>query len=162
MLNKNGIIDFEGFKRTIEINLYGTVYCAAHAAFHMSKNEPFGEAKERGVIINISSVASFEGQRGQVAYSASKGGVNGLARPMSRDLGRFGIRVVTIAPGVFHTPMVGHDVSPKIHDALKKDSPLNRLGTPEEFGHFTVSCAENSYLTGSILRIDGGTVLSHV
>ena len=88
--------------------------------------------------------------------------MNGLARPMSRDLGRFGIRVVTIAPGVFHTPMVGQDVNAKIHDALKKDSPLDRLGSADEFAHFTKACAENSYLTGSVLRIDGGSVLSHV
>ena len=80
---------------------------------------------------------------------------------MSRDLGKFGIRVVTIAPGVFHTPMVGQDINPKIHDALKKDSPLNRLGTPDEFAHFTKACVENSYLTGCVLRIDGGTLLSH-
>jgi NAD(P)-dependent dehydrogenase (short-subunit alcohol dehydrogenase family) len=156
------IMNFKLFKKTIEINLFGTVYCAAHAAFHMSKNEPIGEKKERGVIINVSSVAGFEGQRGQVAYAASKGGVNGLARPMSRDLGKLGIRVVTIAPGVFETPMVGKDINPKIHDALARDSPLSRLGTADEFAHFAKASAENSYLTGCILRLDGGTLLSNV
>ncbi len=161
-LTSKKILNFEAMRKTVEVNLFGSVYCSAHAAFHMAKNEPIGEKKDRGVIVHVSSVAGHEGQRGQVAYSASKGGIMGMTRPMARDLGKWGIRVVTIAPGVFETPMVSKDINPKLHDLFVRDTPLGRLGTPDEFAHFAQSAVENSYLTGCILRLDGGTLLSNV
>lgn len=100
LASSKGVLDTKVLMRTLQINIIGTVNVCKFAALAMLKNDPIGEFKERGVLINISSVAGFEGQRGQVAYAASKGAVNAMTLPMARDLGRFGIRVVTVAPGV--------------------------------------------------------------
>ncbi len=109
----------------------------------------------------MSSVAAEEGQRGQVAYGASKGAINGMMMPMARDLGKFGIRVVAIAPGIFETPLVAA-MPEKVKKILQKDTPMNRLGLPDEFAHFVKSCIENSYLNGVHLRIDGAAKLSNL
>lgn len=103
-LTSKGGLDMDIFKKVLEINLYGSMYVAKYASMQMSKNKP-DENGERGVILFVSSVAAEEGQRGQVAYSASKGALNGICLPMARDLGRFGIRVAAVAPGIFETPL---------------------------------------------------------
>ena len=153
-------MNFSALKLVTEINVYGTIYVAAHAAKAMSKNEPVNERGERGVIINVASVAAFEGQRGQVPYSASKGAIVGITTPMARDLGRFGIRVVAIAPGTIMSPMLAAQ-SEKMKALFLKDTPLGRFGEPDEFAHMVRACVENSYLNGVTLRMDGGTVLSY-
>ena len=152
-------MDFRTLKLVTEINVYGTIYVAAHAAKAMSKNTP-NERGERGVVINVASVAAFEGQRGQVAYSASKGAIAGITCPMARDLGRFGIRVCTIAPGTIMSPMLAAQTD-KMKNLLLKDTPLGRFGEADEFAHMVRACVENSYLNGQTLRMDGGTVLSY-
>ena len=110
---------------------------------------------ERGVIINVASVAGIEGQKGQAVYSASKGAIIGMTLPMARDLGKFGIRVVTIAPGVIQTPM-GDKITPKVLEGLKKATALERIGFPEEFASAVVGVCTTSYFTGTVLRLDGG------
>ena len=111
----------------------------------MAKNKVVNQFGERGVLIFVSSIAAEEGQRGQVAYSASKGAINGMMLPMARDLGKFGIRCVAIAPGIFQTPLT-HMMSQKVTDRLNADTPMGRPGNPEEFAHFTAAIIENSYL----------------
>jgi len=156
---KNGF-DTNTFKMAIEINLMGSIYVAKYAALQMSK-----QAKEidgdRGVIINTSSVAAFDGQRGQISYSASKGGIAGMTLPMARDLGRSNIRVVTIAPGLFETPM-SDLMAEKARDAILKDIPLSRFGNSKEYASLVRECIENTYLNGVVLRLDGGALLSHL
>ncbi len=119
------------------------------------------EEKERGVLINVASVAGIEGQRGQVVYGSSKGAIIGMTLPMARDLGRYGVRVCTIAPGIFATPM-GSNVQGKVIQVLTEQTALQRLGVPKEFGDAVVSLARNSYVTGSVFRLDGGIRLSHI
>ncbi len=104
-LTSKGGIDMEKFEQVVKINLYGSAYVAKYSAVAMSKNKPINEMGEKGVIIFVSSVAAEEGQRGQVAYSATKGAINGMVLPMARDLGKFGIRVAAVAPGIFATPL---------------------------------------------------------
>ena len=134
-LSRNGPFNSDVFKKLFEINVYGSLYVAKHAAVLMSKNKPVNDKGERGVIIFVSSIAAEEGQRGQISYSASKGAINGLVMPMARDLGRFGIRCAAIAPGIIETPMFTKK-DPKIKARLKRDTPMGRLGSPEEFAHF--------------------------
>ena len=159
-ITSKSVMDFSTLKFVTEINVYGTIYVAAHAAKAMSKNEPLNDRGERGVIINVASVAAFEGQRGQVAYSATKGAIAGITMPMARDLGKFGIRVVAIAPGTIMSPMLAQQTD-KMKDMLLKDTPLKRFGEPDEFAHMVRACIENGYLNGVTLRMDGGTVLSN-
>ena len=125
----------------------------------MQNNEP-GEDDERGVIINTSSVAAYEGQIGQAAYSASKGGLVGMTLPMARELSRFGIRVMTIAPGIFWTPMV--DGMPEhIQEALAASIPFpSRLGRADEFAVIAGNIIESTYLNGTTIRLDGATRLA--
>ena len=160
-LSSKGSLDMKLFKTAMEINVYGSMYVAKHAAVAMSKNQPVTERGEKGVIIFVSSVAAEEGQRGQVGYSATKGAINGIVLPMARDLGRFGIRVLSIAPGIFETPM-SHGFNEAIKKRLNADTALNRAGQPDEFAHFVRTCIENGYLTGVHLRIDGGTKFSNL
>ena len=142
------------FANTININLIGTFNIARLAAEAMATNAP-DEDGQRGVIINTASVAAFDGQMGQVAYAASKGGVVAVTLPMARDLGRFGIRVMTIAPGIFDTPMM-QGVSEEYRQPLA-DMVQNprRFGLPAEYGRLCVSIVENNYLNGETIRIDG-------
>src|SRR5690606_26563862 len=127
----------------------------AKAAANLMQANAAGEDGERGVIINTASIAAFEGQIGQAAYSASKGGVVAMALPMAREFARVGIRVMTVAPGVFHTPMV--DGMPQaVYDSLCAQVPYpSRLGKPDEFADAVAFILQNRYLNGSVIRVDG-------
>ena len=133
-LTGKGPFNSEIFRKVIEINVYGSIHVAKYASVIMSKNKP-DENGERGVILFVSSVAGEEGQRGQIAYGASKGAINGLVLPMARDLGRFGIRCVAIAPGIIATPLY-HLMNDKVKARLNRDTPMGRPGRPDEFAHF--------------------------
>jgi len=154
VLGKKGPMPLERFRDTVMVNLVGSFNVAKAAADRMQHNEP-NEDGERGVIVNTASVAAWEGQIGQAAYSASKGGVVGMTLPMAREFTRFGIRVNTIAPGVFHTPMV--DTMPEeIQQALNDSVPFpRRLGKPGEFAALAVQLIENAYFNGAAIRLDG-------
>lgn len=141
------------FRKTIEINLIGTFTVIAHFAARLSTAEPIGE--ERGVIVNTASVAAFDGQIGQAAYSASKGGVVGMTLPIARDLAQFGIRVMAIAPGIFYTPMMA-GMPQNVQDALGKQVPFpSRLGQPSEYAMMVQSIIANPMLNGEVIRLDG-------
>lgn len=142
------------FKATIGINLIGMFDVIRNVARVMSAN-PEGHAGERGVIINVASIAAFDGQIGQAAYSASKGGVVGMTLPIARDLGPLGIRVVTIAPGIMDTPLL--DSAPQeLKDSLARLSVFpQRLGTPDDFAHLVQAIIENQMLNGEVIRLDG-------
>ena len=153
-VGKEGAHSLAGFVRTININLIGTFNMIRLAAEAMAKNEPNGEG-ERGVIVNTASVAAFDGQIGQAAYAASKAGVAGMTLPIARDLSRSGIRVMTIAPGLFQTPMV-NEIPPDIAEALGKMVPFPpRLGRPEEFASLVAEIVRNVMLNGEVIRLDG-------
>jgi NAD(P)-dependent dehydrogenase (short-subunit alcohol dehydrogenase family) len=142
------------FAHTINVNLIGSFNVAKAAANHMQNNQP-NEHGERGVIINTASVAAYEGQIGQAAYAASKGGVVSMTLPMARELARFGIRVMTIAPGIFWTPMVD-GMPPAVQESLNASIPFPaRLGKPEEFAATVQHITENVYLNGTTIRLDG-------
>ncbi|UNL83541.1 3-hydroxyacyl-CoA dehydrogenase [Priestia koreensis] len=151
---KRGVHSLESFSRTISINLIGTFNVIRLAAEKMIGNEPSDQG-ERGLIINTASVAAYEGQIGQAAYSASKGGVVGMTLPIARELASHGIRVVSIAPGLFHTPMF--DALPEeARTSLGKTVPFpSRLGLPEEYAHLVKSIVENIMLNGETIRLDG-------
>ena len=154
ILDKEGTHDLDDFKRVIEINLIGTFNALRLAAVAMTKNRPTDEG-ERGVIINTASVAAFEGQIGQSAYSASKGGIVGLTLPAARELARYGIRVVTIAPGIFDTPLLA-GLPEKARESLGKQTPFpSRLGRAEEFAALVQHIIENVMLNGDVIRLDG-------
>jgi len=154
VLGKHGPMPLDRFRSTVLVNLVGSFNVAKAAADRMQHNQPNADG-ERGVIINTASVAAWEGQIGQAAYSASKGGVVGMTLPMARELTRFGIRVNTIAPGVFHTPMV--DTMPEqVQQALADSVPFpKRLGKPEEFADLCIHLIENAYFNGAAIRLDG-------
>jgi len=154
VVGKEGPHSLGGFARTIGINLIGTFNLIRLAAAAMTANTPNADG-ERGVIVNTSSIAAFDGQIGQAAYSASKAGVAGMTLPMARELARSGIRVMTIAPGLFETPMVGQ-VPKEIADALAKMVPFPpRLGRPEEFASLVLEIVRNVMLNGEVIRLDG-------
>jgi NAD(P)-dependent dehydrogenase (short-subunit alcohol dehydrogenase family) len=151
---KRGPADLATFARTIQINLIGTFNCIRLAAAQMSRNQPNGEG-ERGVIVNTASVAAFEGQIGQAAYSASKGGVVGMTLPIARDLAELGIRVCTIAPGIFETPMLA-GLPEAARASLGKQVPFPpRLGRPAEYAALAAHIFENGMLNGETIRLDG-------
>ena len=151
---RRGPADLGAFTRTIQINLIGTFNCIRLAAVHMAQNEP-GADGERGVIIITASVAAFDGQIGQAAYSASKGGIVGMTLPIARDLAELGIRVCTIAPGLFDTPMMATLPEP-VRVALGKQVPFPpRLGRPAEYGALALHIMENTMLNGETIRLDG-------
>ena len=153
-VNKEGAMPGEFFRKVIEVNLIGTLLVAKSAAAVMSGNTP-NEEGERGVIVMTASVAAFDGQIGQVAYSASKGGVVGMTLPMARDLSGVGIRVMTIAPGIFKTPMMAA-MPQEAQDSLGKQVPFpSRLGRPEEYAALVAHICENSMLNGECIRLDG-------
>ena len=143
------------FELAIQINLIGTFRCIAHSAFGMVNLDPL-EDGERGCIVNTASVAAQDGQIGQVAYSASKGGVLAMALPIARDLMNDGVRVNTILPGVFKTPMVAM-MPPNVQEALGAQVPFpKRLGMPEEYARLACFMVENPYLNAEAVRLDGG------
>jgi NAD(P)-dependent dehydrogenase (short-subunit alcohol dehydrogenase family) len=151
---KNGPHGLESFTRTITINLVGTFNMMRLAANAMINNEPMADG-ERGVIINTASISAFEGQVGQAAYAASKAGVAGMTLPAARELARFGIRVVTIAPGLFMTPMMA-GFSPAVQESLAQTVLFpQRLGKPEEFAAMVATICEQTMLNGETIRLDG-------
>ena len=144
------------FELAIGINLVGSFRCIAYSAYGMVGTDPVGDEGERGVIINTASVAAEDGQIGQAAYSASKGGVLAMALPIARDLMNDGVRVNTILPGIFKTPMMAM-MPPQVQDALAAQVPFpKRLGTAEEYARLAVFIVENSYLNAESIRLDGG------
>lgn len=154
VLGKEGPHRLEAFARVISVNLVGTFNMIRLAAEAMSRGEP-DEEGERGVIVNTASVAAFEGQIGQAAYSASKGGVVAMTLPIARELARWGIRVMTIAPGIFETPML-LGMPQEVQDALGRMVPFpSRLGRPPEFAALVRHVIENPMLNGEVIRLDG-------
>jgi NAD(P)-dependent dehydrogenase (short-subunit alcohol dehydrogenase family) len=152
-LSKNGAFPLDAFNAVIQVNLIGTFNVLRLSAERIAKTEPVGE--ERGVIINTASVAAFDGQIGQAAYSASKGGVVGMTLPIARDLSRELIRVVTIAPGLFKTPLLG-SLPEEAQRSLGQQVPHPaRLGDPDEYGALAVHIVENPMLNGEVIRLDG-------
>jgi NAD(P)-dependent dehydrogenase (short-subunit alcohol dehydrogenase family) len=147
-------LDLEPFRRTIEVNLIGTFNAIRLAAAKMAKNAP-NDGGERGVVINTASVAAFEGQIGQAAYAASKGGVVGITLPIARDLASYGIRVCTIAPGIFETPML-MGLPESARQSLGAMVPFpSRLGRPTEYAQLACHIVENAMLNGETIRLDG-------
>ncbi|WP_173917230.1 3-hydroxyacyl-CoA dehydrogenase [Halobacillus sp. Marseille-Q1614] len=151
--------DYDTFKKVIQVNLLGTFNVIRLAAVRLV-DLPANEEGERGVIINTASVAAYEGQIGQAAYSASKGGVVGMTLPIARDLAKSGIRVVTIAPGLIETPLFG-SLSEKARTALEAQIPFpSRLGRPSEYAQLAQSIIENVMLNGETIRLDGAIRMS--
>ncbi len=154
VLGKEGPHRLESFAKVININLVGTFNMIRLAAEAMMKNEP-DAGGERGVIVNTASVAAYEGQLGQAAYAASKGGIVALTLPVARELARSGIRCVTIAPGIMETPML-LGMPPEVQESLGKMVPFpSRMGKPAEYAALVKHIAENSYLNGEVIRLDG-------
>lgn len=159
VLGREASMPLEQFSNTIKVNLIGSFNIAKAAATSMQHNLA-GEDGERGVIINTASVAAYDGQIGQAAYSASKGGVVAMTLPMARELARFGIRVMTIAPGIFWTPMVD-SMTPQVQESLSTSIPFPaRLGKPEEFAQTVAFILQNRYMNGETIRLDGSVRLT--
>lgn len=143
------------FEKVIKVNLLGSFYCASQTAAQIVTTEPMGPDGARGVIVNTASVAAFDGQIGQVAYSASKGGIVGMTLPMARDLADKGIRVCTIAPGLFLTPLL-HDLPEEVQASLGAQVPFpSRLGAPDEYADMVSHITRNPMLNGEVIRLDG-------
>ena len=159
VLGKEAPMPLKNFATTVMVNLVGSFNVAKAAADLMQHNDPNADG-ERGVIVNTASVAAYEGQIGQAAYSASKGGVVGMTLPLARELSRFGIRVMTVAPGIFWTPMV--DGMPEaVQQSLSASIPFpSRLGKPEEFADLVAYILGNPYLNGETIRLDGAVRLA--
>jgi len=154
VVGRNGPHSLANFERAVRINLVGTFNVIRLAAAKMSAQPAFASG-ERGVIVNTSSVASFDGQIGQAAYAASKAGVNGMTLPIARELAKFGVRVMTIAPGIFDTPML-QGMSEEIRASLGQQVPFPpRLGKPEEYAALVRHIIENEVLNGEVIRLDG-------
>ena len=159
VLGRDGAMKLSQFQATVMVNLVGSFNVAKACAERMQGNEA-GSDGERGVIVNTASVAAYEGQIGQAAYSASKGGVVAMTLPMARELARFGIRVNTVAPGVFWTPMVD-GMPDEVQQSLAASIPFpSRLGKPEEFADLVGYILGNPYLNGETIRLDGATRLA--
>jgi NAD(P)-dependent dehydrogenase (short-subunit alcohol dehydrogenase family) len=155
VLSRKGPHDLDVFSRVISVNLIGTFNVLRLAAEAIAATEPIDEFGQRGLIVNTASIAAFDGQIGQIAYSASKGGVVGMTLPAARDLAQFGIRVMTIAPGVLDTPMLA-GVTDEIRAALSSNVPFPaRLGRPDEYAALVLSIAAQDYLNGEVIRLDG-------
>ncbi|WP_343573479.1 3-hydroxyacyl-CoA dehydrogenase [Pseudomonas sp.] len=154
VIGRNGVHGLESFTRTVNINLIGTFNMLRLAAEAMAQNEP-DAGGERGIIINTASVAAFDGQIGQAAYSASKSAVVGMTLPIARELARSGIRVMTIAPGIFETPMMAA-MPQEVRDSLGASVPFPpRLGRPDEYAALARHIIENTMLNGEVIRLDG-------
>jgi NAD(P)-dependent dehydrogenase (short-subunit alcohol dehydrogenase family) len=159
VLGKNGPHSLASFTRVVQINLVGTFNVIRLAAAAMQENESAAEG-ERGVIVNTASVAAYDGQIGQAAYAASKGGVVSLTLPVARELADSGIRVVAIAPGIFETPMMA-SLPEKARESLSKQTPFPaRLGRPEEYAALVQHIIENEMLNGEVIRLDGAIRLA--
>ena len=156
-ISKTGPHSLDSFRQSVDLNLIGTFNVSRLAAWQMSKNEPVDdEAEERGVIINTASIAAFEGQIGQVAYTASKAAIAGMCLTMARDLGSMGIRVLAIAPSLFATGLT-QGIPDEFATALTKDAAFpKRLGRPEEYAKLAVAIVENPMLNGQCIRLDAG------
>lgn len=153
-LTKEGAHPLDLFQKVISVNIGGTFNVIRLASLRMQNNTP-NAGGERGVIVNTASVAAYDGQIGQAAYAASKGGVVGMTLPIARDLSRVGIRVCTIAPGLFKTPMLA-GLPEVVQNQLAQQVPFpNRLGDPDEYGQLVVSILENAMLNGEVIRLDG-------
>jgi NAD(P)-dependent dehydrogenase (short-subunit alcohol dehydrogenase family) len=154
ILGREGPHDLESFRKVVEVNLVGTFNVLRLAAWAMRENPPDGEG-QRGVIVNTASVAAYEGQIGQAAYAASKGGVVALTLPAARELAEWGIRVVTIAPGLFDTPLL-QGLPERAKASLAEQVPFpRRLGRPEEYAALVLHILENPMLNGEVVRLDG-------
>jgi NAD(P)-dependent dehydrogenase (short-subunit alcohol dehydrogenase family) len=154
VLTKEGPADLESFSKVIRVNLIGTYNVVRLASAAMSKNEPNTEG-ERGVLINTASIAAYDGQIGQSAYSASKAGIAGMTLPLARDLSRNGIRVMTIAPGLMDTPLLA-GLPGQVRNELGASVPFpSRLGRPDEFAQLAMHILENVLLNGEVIRLDG-------
>lgn len=159
-IGRNGVIPLEDFNQVIAVNLIGTFNVLRLAANEMKNNKPLTDSGERGVIVNTASVAAFDGQMGQAAYGASKAGVAGMTLPVSRDLSQYGIRVNTIAPGLFMTPMAA-GLSEKVIQKLSESVEFpKRLGRPHEYAELATFIMEHEYLNGEVIRLDGGIRMS--
>lgn len=159
VLGKEGPMNMEHFNRVVQINLMGTMNVIRLAAQQMVKNTA-NDVGEKGVVINTSSVAAFEGQIGQASYSASKAGIMGITLPVAREFAEYGIRVMTIAPGIFDTPMLG-SLPENVKEALSKMVPFpKRLGRPVEFAGLVHHIIENAMLNGEVIRLDGAIRMS--
>lgn len=159
LLGKSGPHSLRDFKHVIDVNLIGMFNILRLAAAAIAQTQP-DAGGERGVIINTASVAAFDGQIGQVAYAASKAGVAALALPAARELARFGIRVMTIAPGIFDTPLLS-SLTPEVRSSLGQQVPFpNRLGKPAEFASLARHIVENEMLNGEVIRLDGALRLA--
>lgn len=155
MVNKEGVMPLDEFRKVIEINLIGSFNVMSQAAAAMTTLSTVGDSQERGVIINTASVAAFEGQIGQTAYSASKGGIVSLTLPAARELAQFGIRVMTISPGLVDTPMFAK-LTPEARASLAAMVPFPpRLARPEEYAILAQQIIENPMLNGEVIRLDG-------
>ncbi|MGB0692383.1 MAG: SDR family oxidoreductase, partial [Pseudomonadales bacterium] len=155
-VGKDGPMPLDWFKRVIDVNLVGTFNVIRLAAVEMQENEPVTDCGCRGVIINTASVAAFEGQIGQAAYSASKGGVVGMTLPIARDLSSMGVRVNTIAPGLINTPMLQGLPEPAKQSLANTVLFPRRLGEPQEIARVAQMLIENDYMNGETVRMDGG------
>jgi len=145
--------DLESFERVLRVNLFGTFNLLRHGASYLSKVEP--RDGQRGLVINTASIAAYDGQIGQIAYAASKGGIVGLTLPAARDLSSVGVRVVTIAPGIMDTPLLG-TLPEEVRLALGASVPFpKRLGAPSDFAKLVLSIVDNDYLNGEVIRLDG-------
>lgn len=158
IVGRDGPMALDGFERIIRVNLIGTFNMMRLAAARMQSNTPDTDGG-RGAIVNTASVAAFDGQIGQAAYAASKGGIVSLALPAARELARFGIRVNTVAPGIFMTPLLA-ELPQEVQDGIAASIPFpNRLGDPSEFAEVVLMCLTNSYLNAEVIRLDGGVRL---
>jgi len=155
-VGKNGPMPLEKFEHIVRVNLIGTFNALRLCAEVMQMNEPQTEDQERGVIINVASIAAFDGQTGQAGYAASKGGIVAMTLPIARDLAKRGVRVMTIAPGVFETPLLA-SAPDEVRDPLIAITQFpKRLGNPEEFAHQVAHIVNCSYLNGETIRLDAG------
>ncbi len=160
IVGKDGPADLDHFMKVINVNLVGTYNTMRLVAGEMSKLDAIGPDAARGVIINTASIAAFEGQIGQVAYSASKGGIVGMTLPAARDLGKLGIRVMAIAPGAVQTPMIG-TISQELQDSIAANIPHpSRMAKPQEFAKLALHIVDNDYLNGTVIRLDGASRLA--
>jgi len=162
-MGRNGPFPLDAFKMVINVNLIGTFNVLRLCAAQMAKNEPFNKDGGRGAIINTASIAAYEGQIGQAAYSASKGGVVGMTLPIARDLAVLGIRVNTIVPGLIATPLLMGGVEEMTPDVEEQLRPLGsqvlfpqRIGDPDEIAHMAQTLVENDYMNGECIRVDAG------